>query len=133
MPNDEATIAFLRELPAFADSSDEAVEDLADKLLERSVPAGELLIEQGTEADQLYMLADGKVEIFLREDSIGLEKVVHVPRRGELFGEIALLTGGLRTASVRTANSPRSSRIRPPGRFRLRAPSAAATRCSESP
>jgi ABC-type lipoprotein export system ATPase subunit len=61
---------------------------------------GEYVIRQGDAADRFYVLVSGEVEVLLRHPA-GQEIVVARLRPGAYFGEIAFLTHGARTASVR--------------------------------
>lgn len=63
------------------------------------VPAGTIIMRQDEEADALYVLVEGVVRA-LRRDPEGVD--VEVGRRGagECFGEMALLDGGLRSATI---------------------------------
>ena len=65
-----------------------------------SYPPGAVIVRQGDEADALYIITKGEVEVFLRHPD-GAEVVVNRHKRGEYFGEIALLRGGTRRATVR--------------------------------
>jgi CRP-like cAMP-binding protein len=60
---------------------------------------GQYVIHQGDKADRFYVLVSGEVDILLRLPG-GQEISVNRLRAGQYFGEIALLTGGTRTASV---------------------------------
>jgi type II secretory ATPase GspE/PulE/Tfp pilus assembly ATPase PilB-like protein len=99
------TAALLKKLPAFASSDDGQIADLVGSLEKREAKAGELIIEQGAEADELFLVVEGKVEVFMREEAIDLEKELHTLSSGDLFGEVALLTGGVRTASARAVTN----------------------------
>jgi CRP-like cAMP-binding protein len=59
-----------------------------------------VIVRQGDEADALFIITQGEVEVFLRHPD-GAEVIVNRHRRGEYFGEIALLRGGTRRATVR--------------------------------
>jgi signal transduction histidine kinase len=65
------------------------------------VPAGAVLVRQDDDADALFVLLDGEVRV-QRWDAVGGE--VEIGRRfaGECFGEMALIDGGLRSATVET-------------------------------
>jgi inner membrane transporter RhtA len=60
----------------------------------RSVPAGAVLTVQGEPGDEFFMIADGAVEI-----SVDGREVRHLGP-GDYLGEIALVSGGLRTATA---------------------------------
>jgi putative ABC transport system ATP-binding protein len=62
--------------------------------------AGEVLFEQSTMGELIYLVADGELEI-LRELADGGEELVKVARPGEYFGEIGVLFHMPRSATVR--------------------------------
>jgi CRP-like cAMP-binding protein len=61
---------------------------------------GSVIVRQGDVAGALYIITAGEVEVFLRHPD-GAEVIVNRHGRGEYFGEIALLRGGTRRATVR--------------------------------
>lgn len=70
------------------------------------VPAHAVLVRQDDDADALFVLLDGEVRV-LRWDTVGGE--VEIGRRfaGECFGEMALIDGGQRSATVETTSPSR--------------------------
>jgi len=62
------------------------------------VKPGEVLIREGTEGDSFYILLDGKVKVTSQKD--GKPILLAELARGAVLGEVALLTGEARTASV---------------------------------
>ena len=72
------------------------------KILHRQfVPAGTLIIEQGTMGSRAFMVESGSVEVFMKDDSgneIGLSEL----GPGSMVGEMAALSDGMRSANVRT-------------------------------
>ena len=64
-----------------------------------SIHSGDRLIQQGDPGDCLYILQHGKLEICLADDE-GNEVVLGKVEPGKSVGEIALLTGERRSASV---------------------------------
>jgi small-conductance mechanosensitive channel len=74
---------------------------LAAKMRARDVPAGEVVVRQGDLGDFLYVLGEGLLDV---EVTRGGEEPVRdriVP--GDVFGEISLLTGQPRAATVTAA------------------------------
>ena len=60
----------------------------------------ERLVVQDQEGDSLFVLAEGDLEVMLRRDG-GEDVVVGVMAKGAVVGEMSLLTGAPRTATVR--------------------------------
>jgi hypothetical protein len=73
----------------------ESVMKIYDKLPRRSLGAGETLIEQGAEGDDLYVLLDGVLDV-----EVDGETVAEVGP-GAILGERAAVEGGPRTATLR--------------------------------
>jgi predicted acylesterase/phospholipase RssA len=90
-------VALLRSLSVFADVDEELLRQVAAESEPVSLAAGEWLFHQGDEARCAYVIASGRVEVV---DPTS-RAVVRVLRRGAPLGEIALLRGGTRSASVR--------------------------------
>ncbi|MEC4894056.1 MAG: cyclic nucleotide-binding domain-containing protein [Oscillatoria sp. PMC 1050.18] len=63
---------------------------------------GEIVVKQGEPATKFYILLEGEVEIW-KETPNQPPKLLNRLTRGEYFGEIGLLEGGKRTATVRVA------------------------------
>ena len=70
--------------------------------IERYDLRGITLIKQGDEGDSFYIVRDGMVQT-VREREDGTKHVTAYIRGGEYFGEMALIGGGKRHASVLTA------------------------------
>lgn len=87
-------IALLRSLPLFAPLGAPRLEGLADSLAELEVPAGTVVVREGEPGDRFYVVAEGELDV----DAAGRE--LRRLRRGEGFGEIALLREMPRTATV---------------------------------
>ncbi|MDE2335813.1 MAG: cyclic nucleotide-binding domain-containing protein [Alphaproteobacteria bacterium] len=72
------------------------------KILDRQfVPGGTLIIEQGTEGNRAFMVESGGVEVFMKNPN-GTETLLAELGPGAMVGEMAALSDGLRSASVRT-------------------------------
>jgi CRP-like cAMP-binding protein len=83
--------SLLRHLPA------EQIEPLLDRVQERKAQAGETIFRAGDPGDALYIVAHGAVEVVNDKGSQPLAELGN----GQAFGEMALLSGGTRTATVR--------------------------------
>lgn len=67
----------------------------------RFVPKGSVIIKEGDEGYSAYLIQSGEVEVYSKNED---GKEVNFARlgTGEICGEMALISDGIRTASVRT-------------------------------
>jgi uncharacterized membrane protein len=65
----------------------------------RELPAGTTLFQAGEPGESLFVVSTGEVELFIK-DTAGQKIVLTVARDGEIFGELALLDRGARTATA---------------------------------
>ncbi|MDJ0739642.1 MAG: MMPL family transporter [Gammaproteobacteria bacterium] len=65
----------------------------------RRFAAGQLIIEEGTEGAEMYVVLEGSVEARKRRDDGSVDHL-RLMRSGDLFGEVAPLSGCRRTADV---------------------------------
>ncbi len=75
---------------------------VARQLERQTYEAGATIVTQGEMADRFFIITRGEVEIFINHPD-GQEIVVDRLERGQYFGEVGLLSGGTRTATVRAA------------------------------
>ena len=92
-------VLILESAPMFAGLDSEELAALADIALEKEFAAGEVIFEEGQSAHHLYILVQGKVEVFRRVDSH--EYPVATLGEEECFGEMSILEDAPRSASVR--------------------------------
>jgi ABC-type lipoprotein export system ATPase subunit len=71
-------------------------------LRRQTYPPGSVIVRQGDVADTFYIVTRGEVDVLLAHPG-GQELVVNTLGRGDFFGEMALLRGGFRRATVRAA------------------------------
>ncbi|HMD40278.1 MAG TPA: cyclic nucleotide-binding domain-containing protein, partial [Candidatus Acidoferrum sp.] len=87
----------LRGVPMFADLSPDFIEHLKGSVELRRYAPGQVIARQGDAARSFYLVRIGFVKI--SETYPGGELVLAYLSRGDYFGEIGLLGGGVRTAS----------------------------------
>jgi putative peptide zinc metalloprotease protein len=98
-------VAELRELPCFAQLEPDELAELLDRGEWMNVPPGDVLIEQGEEADAFFAIGAGQVDVF--EDGARIRTM----GPGSHVGEIALLLSVARTATVRAVTPVRTFRL----------------------
>jgi CRP/FNR family cyclic AMP-dependent transcriptional regulator len=90
---------FLSNTPLFRNLEPEELETLASRCQERPMRAGEMLFHRTDPGSSMVAILAGEVRIAL-PGSDGRDQVLQVLRAGEVFGEVALLDGGTRTADA---------------------------------
>lgn len=68
---------------------------------ERSAVRGDFIVEQNTPSSEIYFIISGEIEILVNSEDDAQPKRIALLRTGQLFGEIALVDQGLRSASAR--------------------------------
>ena len=95
-------VALLSELDLLAGADRRTLERLAAVAEEIVMPAGQVVINEGDEADALWILADGELSVQARGGGPEPRELPPVTAPGYV-GELGLLHGIPRTASVRTS------------------------------
>ena len=108
LPVDEI-VARLRETPLFAGVDDAPLRDLVARGEIVDLAPGEVLIREGDEADALFVVLDGELEVTRHSGESRIPLAVVGP--GSLQGEIAALEGGRRLASVSATREAEVLRI----------------------
>ena len=83
---------------------------LLDEVTLEEFPAGNLVIEEGTPGDCLYIIKSGEVEVFTL-DAAREKLVLAKLQEGDYFGEISLISGRPRTASVKVLRAAELVRL----------------------
>ena len=66
-------------------------------------PSESAIVRQGEKGDKFYILLDGKADVFINSPG-GSELQVNQLQPGQYFGEMALLGGGVRAATVKASH-----------------------------
>ena len=105
--DDRADAAFERELMAdlrqidwLRGLSDDELKLLVPTVSVRQFGAGEMLVRAGEQGDSMFIVRSGKAEVFGHTADGQIRHVANYAR-GDVTGEMALMTGEPRTASVR--------------------------------
>lgn len=96
----------LSQADIFEDLTSTQLELIASICSERHYQADDVLFEENTPGDEMYIIANGEIQILVdpalldESDSSGAMTIATL-RRGQSFGEVALVDEGLRSASAR--------------------------------
>ncbi|MEC4685886.1 MAG: Crp/Fnr family transcriptional regulator [Nitrospirota bacterium] len=90
---------FLKEIPAFRNLSDKRVEQIINDFTIRTFHAGETVFYQTDKSTDMYIILEGKVKVTLLSEE-GDEFVLTDLNQGDFFGEMSLIDGNPRSASV---------------------------------
>ncbi len=102
--------ALLAEVPFFALLDEEERTTLASQVEVVRHPAGHLLFSVGDPGESLYVIRTGVVEVFVKNDT-GQRIVLETAGPRDFFGEMSLLDGGPRTASVMVSEDLEALRV----------------------
>jgi len=73
--------------------------NLASVIDEQKVAEGRTLFHAGDPGDSLFIVVKGEIELFIK-DMVGQKIVLHSAQTGDMFGELAMLDSGPRTATA---------------------------------
>ena len=101
MPDSSRTTELLARVPLFAELSPEELARVASVAIPRSFPRGVRVFHEGDDSDACYVVRTGDLRV-TREHSDGRAIALATLGSGDFFGELAMLDGGSRSASVET-------------------------------
>lgn len=112
-------LTHLHEIPLFQNFKSESINTIAESIFSRKYSENERIIEEGEKGDNFYIIVSGRVAISKRiiqekindsfdnknhtikiDDNKSEEEIIAILSKNDYFGEIALLTDSLRTASA---------------------------------
>ena len=94
----DTTAERLSVIPIFVPLSDKETEKLAEASASRVFAPGEAIVRMGREGNSMFVIVRGSVKVQVPEN--GYPKTVNELRENEFFGEMSLLTGQPRSATV---------------------------------
>jgi hypothetical protein len=103
--------------PLFAAFSKEEFGAIVDKLEPVEFMAGERIIAEGDEGDAMYLISSGGGRVVKEVE--GQELMLDSLSEGEFFGEMSLLVGGPRSASVFAATNTEVLRLKSSDLFEI--------------
>lgn len=104
-----SVVPILNQADIFDELTNTQLELIGSICTERHYQADDLIFEENTPGDEMYVIASGEVEIqvdpaLLDAQNTGGPFTIATLRRGQSFGEVALVDQGLRSASARCAH-----------------------------
>jgi len=96
---DSTTTGLLARVPLLAGLSQPELDRIAQVSVPRSFPKGARVFHEGDESDACYIIRSGEVRV-TREHSDGRAIALATLGPGEIVGELAMLDGEVRSASV---------------------------------
>lgn len=98
-------VAILRQADIFDEMSEAQLGLIASICSERHYQAGDIIFEENTPGDEMYIIASGEVKIQVTPAILGNRSsathTIATLRRGQSFGEVTLVDQGLRSAGAR--------------------------------
>ncbi|MEP7291339.1 MAG: cyclic nucleotide-binding domain-containing protein [Chloroflexota bacterium] len=98
-------IQVIQHIEVFHGLNEAQLARVAAIIQQESYGSGDMIIRQDDPGDSMYMIGQGQVEV-LKRDSRGEQRTALFLGEGQVFGELALLDQGLRTATVVADNDP---------------------------
>jgi CRP/FNR family cyclic AMP-dependent transcriptional regulator len=102
-----APIELLKQVPLFERLNDKQLKTLATEFSDRSFEAGQELTAEGQGAAGFFVIESGEAKVTVD----GEDRRTLGP--GDYFGEIALIDGGLRTATITAVSAGRAHGLTP--------------------
>ena len=95
----DPTVALLHRVPIFSELSSEDLERISRVAVPRSYPKGVRVFHEGDRSDACYIVRSGDLRV-TREHPDGRAIALATLGPGDIFGELAMLDGEARSASV---------------------------------
>ncbi len=102
------SLGFLEQVDIFYQLNNEQLQKIANICQEKTFDVGTVIFEDNSVSDEMYIIANGAVAIQVNPEVLGMESsgdvashTVSTLRRGQTFGEVALVDEGVRSASAK--------------------------------
>lgn len=85
----------------FEDLPEDVLSDIAGRVNLKGYPAGKPVFRQGDRPDAFFIVRTGSLEVLEEDPETGKERVIRTLAPGDTFGELGLIDGAPRAATVR--------------------------------
>ncbi len=102
----ERISALLPKAPVLSDGTEEQIRELMLSSTFHRLSMGDIVFRKNDYSESFYLILEGSVDVFVRSDE-GVEKRVATLRAGEFFGEMSLISGRRRSATVKAGSATR--------------------------
>lgn len=97
---DELLSMAIADVPLFAELNRDEMALIEGHLVYRKIKAGATIYKQGSHADSVCFVVDGEMEV-IKQEGPGKEVKVATLRKGQAVGEMAIIDGLTRSATIR--------------------------------
>ncbi len=102
----------LRRTDFFQALPSDVLKKLADSIELRAFAAGSEIVQQGGEGGSLYVVITGLADVYINDPANDHERCVASLRPGQVFGEVSLLTGAPRGATIKAVTQVSAAEVR---------------------
>jgi CRP-like cAMP-binding protein len=94
------SVSHLKKVPLFANTSDEELATIVEKMAGVEFSRDDVIIQEGDPGNYLYIIKEGRVRVVTNIEPDNEEIVLSYLNEGDYFGEMSLITGEPRSATV---------------------------------
>jgi CRP-like cAMP-binding protein len=91
---------FLQRIKLFSTLSSEECGEVVKRMKRRDFPPNQVIVREGAPGNSMFFITSGLVEVRKKDSATGIDFLLAEMGPGLNFGEMSLLTGKPRTASV---------------------------------
>ena len=90
----------LKDLAVFSSLTDNEMQAVAEICSVQEIKANEVIFEEGSQADKLFIVAQGCIKVYIKVTE-NVDEILVTLRQGGIFGELAVLSEEYRNSSAR--------------------------------
>lgn len=94
-------MSIISEVPLFSELPADAIEWLAGRAQTRQYPRGTIMLAEGQPGNELFVVESGRVKVYV-SNADGRELVLYHAGAGDYVGELSIIDGEPRSATVQT-------------------------------